>query len=93
MGHPAGWAARSGADGSPRHWPSLRDLQVAPGSVRTAAGELCAEARICSVLFEHFGGLAMLWEQSFAHSTVAGLRKVWLDYFGLAEQKFAPAAA
>lgn len=35
----------------------------------------------------------MLWEQSSAHSAVAGSRKVWLDYFGLAEQIFVPAAA
>lgn len=61
--------------------------------MRTAAGIPYAEVRICSALFERFEDLVMLWEQSSAHSAVAGLRKVWLDYFGLAEQKFGPAAA
>lgn len=61
--------------------------------MRTVVEKPCAEARICSVLFERSAGLAMIWELSSAHLVVAGLRKVWMGCYDLAEQRAAPAAA
>lgn len=79
MGHPEHWAACSVVDGSPLHCSPLHYLWEGQGSVETAEGTPYAEARICSVLFERSGGLAMFWELPSAHSVVAELRKVWMD--------------